>query len=154
MQVLPFYLQYLVRLRQAAVAGPLDVEGARLIGALKGVCTKEIALALDQGGGQARGAQAVVVGQRRGKDRGGQAHLGCRDDDAAPRFDEVFQLALEVGIKDQGGQLWVVIKCLADAVKNLARMMQPPRQMVARSRGSTSQPNSAEPALISSKPWE
>ena len=47
MQVLPFYLQYLVRLRQAAVAGPLDVEGARLIGALKGVRTKEVALSLD-----------------------------------------------------------------------------------------------------------
>ena len=120
MHVLPFYLQYLVRLRQAAVAGPLDVEGARLIGALKGVRTKEVALALDQGGGQARGAQAVVVGQRRGKDRSGQAHLGCGDDDAAPRFDEIFQLALEVGIKDQSGKLWIGIKCLADAVQELS----------------------------------
>lgn len=116
MQVLPFYLQYLVHLRQAAVAGPLDVEGAGLIGALEGVCTKEIALALNKGGGQARGAQAIVVGQRRGKDRGGQAHLACRDDDAAPRFDEVFQLALEVGIQDEGGKFWIIIKCLADAV--------------------------------------
>ena len=61
MQVLPFYMQRLIRLRQAAITGPLDVEGAGLIGALEGVRTKEVALALDKGGGQAGGAQAVVV---------------------------------------------------------------------------------------------
>ena len=47
MQVLPLYVQYLVRLRQAAVAGPLNVEGAGLIGALEGVRTKEVPLTLD-----------------------------------------------------------------------------------------------------------
>ena len=60
----------LVDLGQAAVARPLDVEGTWLIGALEGVCAEEIALALNQGGGKALGAQAVIIGEGRGKDWG------------------------------------------------------------------------------------
>ncbi|AMC50737.1 Uncharacterised protein [Mycobacterium tuberculosis] len=37
-------------------------------------------------------------------------------------------------------------------LRNFARMMQPPRQMVARSPGVMSQPNSALPAWIWLKP--
>ncbi len=45
-----------------AVTGPLRVEGAFLVDALVGVRTKEVALALDQCGWEAVGADAVVVG--------------------------------------------------------------------------------------------
>ena len=37
------------------------MEGSWLIGALEGVCAEEVALSLDEGGGQALCAQAVVV---------------------------------------------------------------------------------------------
>src|SRR5690606_8179284 len=49
----------------AAVAGPLGVEDALAVHAVVGVGAEEVALALDQGGGQALGAHGVVVGQRR-----------------------------------------------------------------------------------------
>lgn len=58
-----------LKLAQAAIGRPLDVEGAFLVHALEGVSAEEIALALDEGSGQALSAQAVVVGQGRGKDR-------------------------------------------------------------------------------------
>ncbi|SHU27965.1 Uncharacterised protein [Mycobacteroides abscessus subsp. abscessus] len=38
-------------------------------------------------------------------------------------------------------------------LRNCARMMQPPRQMVARSPGLTFQPYSALPAAIWLNPW-
>ena len=54
----------LVGLSQAAVTGPLNVEGAWLVGALEGVGAEEIALALNESGRQTLGTQAVVVGER------------------------------------------------------------------------------------------
>jgi hypothetical protein len=49
------------------------VEGAVAIHALVGVRTEEVALALHEGSGQAVGAQAVVVGERRREGRGRDA---------------------------------------------------------------------------------
>ena len=48
---------------------PQRVEGTGHVGALVGVGAEVVALALDQGGGQARGAQAVEVLQRGGEHR-------------------------------------------------------------------------------------
>jgi amino acid efflux transporter len=50
-----------------AVAGPLGVERAVLVGPAVGVGPEVVAQALDECGGQAPGPQAVVVGQRRGE---------------------------------------------------------------------------------------
>ena len=109
----------LVGLGQAAVTGPLNVEGARLVGALEGVGAEEIALALNESGRQALGTQAVVVGEGRRKDRCRKSQLGSGDDHAAPRVDEVFQLALEVGIEDEGGQVRIIVIGCADAIQEL-----------------------------------
>ena len=59
------------------------MEGAGLVGALVGVAAEEVALGLDEGGGQARGPHAVVVGERGGERRGGHpVQRGLRDDAA------------------------------------------------------------------------
>ena len=80
---------------------------------------EEIALALNESGRQALGTQAVVVGEGRRKDRCRESQLGSGDDHAAPRVDEVFQLALEVGIEDEGGQVRVIVIGCADAIQEL-----------------------------------
>lgn len=48
---------------RTARLGPQRVEGAGLVGATVGVGAEEVTLALNQGGGQTVGTQAVVVGQ-------------------------------------------------------------------------------------------
>ena len=67
-----------------AVAGPLGVEGAVLVDALVGVRSEEVTLSLHEGGREAVAADAVVVRQRRGERRCGDAGLGGGDDDATP----------------------------------------------------------------------
>mgnify|MGYP001757813508 FL=1 len=105
----------LVGLGQAAVTGPLNVEGTWFVGALEGVGAEEISLALDESGRQALGTQAVVVGEGRRKDRCRKSQLGSGDDHAAPRVDEVFQLALEVGVENEGGQVRICLLYTSDA---------------------------------------
>ena len=57
-----------------AVARPEGVEGAGLVDALVGVRAEEVALALDEGGGEALGAEAVVVRRATTRTRA----RGCR----------------------------------------------------------------------------
>ena len=68
-----------------AVARPQGVEGAGLVDALVGVRAEEVALALHEGGGEALGAEAVVVRQRRRERGGGDA--GARGDRTIRRQD-------------------------------------------------------------------
>ena len=63
------------RRNTAAAAGPVSVEkfAARLVHAFISMRAEEIALRLQQVGGQAFGAVAIVESQRRGKGWGGNA---------------------------------------------------------------------------------
>ena len=63
----------------AARLGPQGVERARLVHALVGVGAEVVALALDEGGRQTLGTQAVEVGQRRGERRGQIGRASCRE---------------------------------------------------------------------------
>src|SRR5579872_2926550 len=61
----------------AAASGPIGMEelAARLIDALESVSAEEVALGLQQVGGQARGAESIVKRKGRGKRRRGDAGL-------------------------------------------------------------------------------
>ena len=76
--------------------GPQGVERARLVHALVGVGAEVVALALDEGGRQTLGTQAVEVGQRRGERRGRQTVDGGLGDHVAPGLLGVFDGVLEV----------------------------------------------------------
>src|SRR6478735_6915018 len=68
----------------APVAAPEGVEGAVAVDAVVGVCAEVVALALGEGGGEAFGAQRVVVGEGGGEGGGGDALGDGGGDHAAP----------------------------------------------------------------------
>ena len=72
-----------------------------------GVRAEEVAQALDERGGQAFGAQRVVVGQGGGEAGNGNADLGRRDNHVAPGVLGIGEVLAEVVVGQQRGQLGV-----------------------------------------------
>src|SRR5262249_19100391 len=100
-----------------AVARPSGVEASVSVDALVGVGAEIVAQTLDQGGGQAFAAQAVVISE-------GSGERGCRDGggcgpghDPPPAGGAVTQRAGEVGGDQQAGQGRVAIVSHTDAVE-------------------------------------
>ena len=99
--------------------GPVDVEelAARMVDALVGVGAEEVALALQQVGGEFFRAIAVVVGQRAAHAGSGHALQRGGGDDLAPLRLELVDLALEVRIEQQVGEFAVAFEGLGDLLQ-------------------------------------
>ena len=87
--------------------------------ALVGVGAEVVALALDQGGGQARGAQAVEVLQRGGEHRHRDAECNRTGDHASPRALGGLDRVLEVRGEQQRHVGFAVLERVGDAVQEL-----------------------------------
>src|SRR5580658_1465500 len=100
-----------------AVLRPQGVEDAVTVRAAVGVRAEVVAQPLDEGGGQAFGAERVVVGQG-GREAGhGDAEADGGGDDVAPRVLGLLKLLGEVRVGQQRGQLGVGLVGGADPVQ-------------------------------------
>ena len=97
---------------RAAVAGPVGVEelAARLVDALVGVGAEVVALGLEQVGGQALGAVAVVEGERGGEGGRGHADLDGVDDGLAPACLVLVHSAREEIVEQQVGEVGILVE--------------------------------------------
>ena len=116
----------------SALADPVGVERARLVDALVGVSAEVIALGLQQVRRQAVAAVAVVVGQRRGERRDGNAELRRRGDARAARRPALRRTALvKYGASSRFSSFGSASNASLMRSRNTARMMQPPRHSSA-----------------------
>src|SRR4051812_46082590 len=99
--------------------GPVDVEelSARLVQTLVGVRAKVVALGLEQVGGQTGRAVTVVVRKGGAERRRRHATLGCERNNLAPIFLRLFHRLVEVGIKEQIGEVRIAGIGLGDLLQ-------------------------------------
>ena len=111
---------------------PIGVEelAARLVHALVSVRAEEIALGLQQVGGQAPRAVPVVKRQRRAEGRRGHAVLGGQNHAAAPGCLVVDQRLAEEVIEEQVAQARVLVEGFLDLAQETAadNAATPPHQ--------------------------
>src|SRR5690242_21637910 len=93
------------------------MERAVAVRAAVRVRAKEVAQALDEGGGQTFGPQCVVVGQGGGEAGNRDADPGRGGDHVAPGFLGVGEVLAEVLVGEQRGQVRVVLVGGADPVQ-------------------------------------